>query len=127
MDRSRIWEAIRPYALVLPAMIGVILFVVYPVGYLIKLSFYKYNLMNKDKSQFIGTDNYTQIFSRGDFYTALTNTVVYTVGVVVLTLLISLVIAVWLNKKTRFNALVQASLLRRISFPSSLLRWCGCC
>lgn len=125
MDKKRIWEAIRPYVMVLPAMTGIILFVIYPVIYLVQLSFYKYNLMNKDKSQFIGFDNFTQIFTREDFYSALSNTVVYTVGVVVLTMLLSLLIAIWLNKKTRFNAVVQAGIFTPhiISIVSVALVW----
>jgi sn-glycerol 3-phosphate transport system permease protein len=81
--------------------------------------------MNKDKSKFIGTDNFTQIFSREDFYSALTNTVIYTAGVVVLTMLLSLIIAVWLNKKTRFNAVVQAGIFTPhiISIVSVALVW----
>ncbi|MFK7697686.1 carbohydrate ABC transporter permease [Paenibacillus sp. HJGM_3] len=125
MDKRRVWETVRPYVMILPAMIGIVLFVIYPVIYLVKLSFYKYNLMNKDKSKFIGTDNFTQIFSREDFYSALTNTVIYTVGVVVLTMLLSLIIAVWLNKKTRFNAVVQAGIFTPhiISIVSVALVW----
>ncbi|TBL75762.1 carbohydrate ABC transporter permease [Paenibacillus thalictri] len=110
MDKKKAWELIRPYLMILPAMVGIILFVIYPVLYLIKLSFYKYNLMNKDKSKFIGFDNFTQIFTREDFYASLVNTIVYTVGVVLLTILISLLIAVWLNKKSRFNAFVRAGI-----------------
>ncbi|MDF2960843.1 MAG: binding-protein-dependent transport system inner rane component [Paenibacillus sp.] len=125
MDKKRIWEAVRPYLMILPAMTGIFLFVIYPVIYLIYLSFYKYNLMNKDKSKFIGFDNFTQIFTREDFYIALTNTVIYTVGVVVLTMLISLLIAVWLNKKSRFNAIVQAGIFSPhiISIVSVALVW----
>lgn len=125
MDKKRIWEATRPYVMVLPAMAGIILFVIYPVIYLIKLSFYKYNLMNKDKSKFIGFDNFTQIFTREDFYSALTNTVVYTIGVVALTMILSMLIAIWLNKKTRFNAVVQAGIFTPhiISIVSVALVW----
>lgn len=125
MDKRKVWEAIRPYVMVLPAMLGIVLFVIYPVLYLIKLSFYKYNLMNKDKSKFIGLDNYTQIFSREDFYSALFNTAVYTVGVVALTMLLSMAIAVWLNKKTKFNAVVQAGIFTPhiISIVSVALVW----
>lgn len=110
MNRKPIWEALRPYVLIAPAMAGIGMFVVYPVIYLVYLSFHKYNLMNKAKSKFIGWDNFTQLLTRGDFYKALGNTAVYTLGVVVLTMLLSLLIAVWLNKKTRFNAVVQAGI-----------------
>jgi sn-glycerol 3-phosphate transport system permease protein len=125
MNKKRIWEKVRPYLMVLPAMIGILLFVVYPILYLIKLSLYKYNLLNKDKSKFIGTDNYTEIFSRGDFYNALITTVVYTIGVVAITMVLSLAIALWLNKSTRFNAIVQAGIFTPhiISIVSVALVW----
>lgn len=125
MSNRTVWETIRPYIMILPAMVGILLFVIYPVFYLVKLSFYKYNLLNKDKSQFIGADNYTQIFSRGDFYTALANTAIYTVAVVVLTMLLSILIALWLNKSSRFNAIVQAGIFTPhiVSIVSIALVW----
>lgn len=125
MDKKRLWEAVRPYAMVLPAMTGIALFVLFPVVYLIYLSFYKYNLMNKSKSKFVGLDNFKQIFTREDFYSALANTVVYTVGVVVLTLALSLAIAVWLSRRTRFNGIVRAGIFTPhiISIVSVALVW----
>lgn len=125
MHKKGFWETLRPYVLIAPAMAGIFMFVLYPVGYLIYLSFFKYNLMNKSKSRFIGLDNYTQIFSRGDFYKALLNTTLYTVGVVGLTMLLALLIAVWLNKKGRINSIVQAGIFTPhvVSIVSISLVW----
>lgn len=125
MNRGSVWERIRPFVLITPAMAGIFVFVMYPVVYLVYLSFFKYNLMNKSKSKFIGWDNFTQLFTRGDFYKALGNTAIYTVGVVVLTLALSLLIAIWLNKKSRFNAIVQAGIFTPhiISIVSVSLVW----
>jgi len=125
MDRRAIWTRIRPYVMIAPAMAGIFVFVIYPMIYLVYLSLYKYNLMNKSKSKFIGLDNYKQIFLRDDFYTALSNTAVYTVGVVVLTILISLLIAIWLSKASWLNALVQAGIFTPhiISIVSVALVW----
>ncbi|MFD0871657.1 sn-glycerol-3-phosphate transport system permease protein ugpA [Chlamydia abortus] len=125
MDKRKLWETLRPYLLILPAMAGIFLFVLYPVVYLIYLSFYKYNLLNKDKSVFVGLDNFKQIMGREDFYISVGNTFVYTLGVVFFTMILSLLIAVWLNKKTRFNALVQAGIFTPhiISIVSIALVW----
>ncbi|SDE56426.1 sn-glycerol 3-phosphate transport system permease protein [Paenibacillus sp. UNCCL117] len=126
MDKKKIWEkAVRPYVMIAPAMAGILLFVIYPVFYLIKLSFYKYNLLNKDKSKFVGLDNFKEIFSREDFYNSLLTTVIYTVGVVFLTMALSLLIAVWLSKKTKINAIVQAGIFTPhiISIVSVALVW----
>ncbi|MCS7464840.1 sugar ABC transporter permease [Paenibacillus doosanensis] len=125
MDKKTVLEKIRPYLLIVPAMIGICLFVIYPILYLIYLSFYKYNLLNKARSKFVGFDNFMQIFSREDFYQALTNTALYTVGVVVLTMLLSLLMALWLSKQKRFNAFVQAGIFTPhiISIVSIALVW----
>ncbi|MFE5324488.1 carbohydrate ABC transporter permease [Paenibacillus sp. NPDC056579] len=125
MRKRKLWESVRPYIMIAPAMLGIILFVLYPVLYLLKLSFYKYNLLNKAKSKFVGLDNFKEIFSRGDFYHSLLNTVIYTVGVVFLTLALSLLIAVWLKKKSRFNEVIQAGIFTPhiISIVSVALVW----
>jgi len=119
------WGTIRPYVMIGPAMAGILLFVIYPIIYLIYLSFYKYNLMNRAKSKFIGLDNYRGIFDRGDFYKALGNTAVYTLSVVFFTVLLSLLVAVWIHKNKRINSLVQIGLFTPhiISIVSIALVW----
>uniref|UniRef100_UPI003D2815A4 carbohydrate ABC transporter permease n=1 Tax=Paenibacillus oryzisoli TaxID=1850517 RepID=UPI003D2815A4 len=111
--------------MIAPAMTGTILFVIYPIIYLIYLSLYKFNLMNKAKSKFVGLDNFKQIFAREDFYKSLWNTCLYTVGVVVLTIVISLFVAVWLTKSSKFNSFIQAGIFTPhiISIVSIALVW----
>jgi sn-glycerol 3-phosphate transport system permease protein len=111
--------------MIMPAMAGILVFVIYPIIYLVYLSFYKYNLLNKAKSKFIGLDNYTQVLSRADFYKSLFNTCIYTVGVVVLTILLSLLVAVWLSNNSKFNSLIQIGIFTPhiISIVSISLVW----
>ncbi|GGD73055.1 carbohydrate ABC transporter permease [Paenibacillus nasutitermitis] len=125
MDKKPMLIRLRPYLMVLPAMIGICTFVIYPMMYLIYLSLFKYNLMNKAKSTFIGLDNYKEVFMRDDFYKALGNTFVYTIGVVILTMVISLLFAIWLSKRSKFNSIVQAGLFTPhiISIVSIALVW----
>lgn len=125
MDKHRIRQAIRPYLLILPAMLGIAVFVIYPVLYLAYLSLYKYNLMNPAKSKYVGLENYAAIFAREDFYKALMNTALYTVGTVVLTLAVSLAIAVWLKQSTKMNAFIQAGIFTPhiVSVVSISLVW----
>ncbi|WP_062051633.1 carbohydrate ABC transporter permease [Bacillus sp. JCM 19034] len=125
MSKHQLWIKIRPYIMIAPAMIGVFIFVIYPIFYLIYLSFFNYNLMNKAKSQFIGLDNYIQIFSRSDFYVVLSNTLTYTLGVVIFTIALALLFAVWLSKKSKLNMIVQAGIFTPhiISIVSIALVW----
>lgn len=125
MHKKNLWERIRPYVMIAPAMTGIALFVIYPMLHLSYLSLFKYNLMNKAKSKFIGLDNYLQIFTREDFYKALANTAVYTAGVVVLKLVLALLAALWLYRKGRWNAIVQAGMFTPhiVSIVSIALVW----
>jgi len=118
-------DRLRPYVMIAPAMIGIFLFVVYPTIKLLQLSLYDYNLMNKVKSKFIGLDNYIEILSRGDFYKSLENTVLYTLGVVVLTMTIAILMALWLQKTNKINFVIQAGLFTPhiVSIVSIALIW----
>ncbi len=123
--RKDLWSRIRPYVMVAPAMAGIALFVLYPIGYLIYISLHKYNLMNRAKSTFIGFDHYQAMFSREDFHKALSNTFVYTASVVALTISIALALAVWLSRKSKFNSFVQAAIFTPhvVSIVSIALIW----
>lgn len=100
-----------PYILILPAMAGIVLFVLYPMVKLIIQSFYKVNPMNEAKSKFIGMENYSKMFHTEAFRKALVNTGYYTVFSVFLIMAIALLLAVWLsNKKDRFHSFIQGSI-----------------
>lgn len=125
MDKKKLWNVLRPYLFISPAMIGIGLFVIYPMVYLVYLSFFDYNLMNKSQSEFIGFENYLGLFTRSDFYKALSNTLLYTGGAVFITTALALLTAVWLSKKTRFNSFIQAGIFipHIISIVSISLVW----
>ncbi|BDH62814.1 ABC transporter permease [Lysinibacillus sp. PLM2] len=122
---SHILNLIRPYVMIAPAMIGIGLFVFYPLVYLFYISLFDFNLMNRLKSEFIGFQNYAEILAREDFYDVLKNTLVYTIGVVLFTIIISLFVAFWLKKQSKLNFIVQAGIFTPhvISIVSISLVW----
>ncbi len=93
----------------MPAVILLCVFTVYPVFYLIYRSLFSGSLISK-KTEFVGLENYSQLFTSDDFPKVLANTVIYTVLFVVLTMVLAILIAVWLNgsKGKRLNNMVQA-------------------
>ena len=75
---------LRPYLMVAPAMVFLLVFTFYPMVNLVYLSFFDYNLINPNK-RFVGLRNYERLFGgRRGVHTALKNTAVYTISVVVL-------------------------------------------
>ncbi|WP_261807320.1 carbohydrate ABC transporter permease [Lapidilactobacillus luobeiensis] len=82
----------------LPMLVITIIFNIYPILKSFIMSFYtKYDFF-KDIVQQWGWSNFTYIFHDPDFLLAVKNTLIFVVGVVPLTVIISLVVALLLNK-----------------------------
>jgi len=83
-----------------PNLIAVLVFMLIPLAFSLYLSFHRWNLFSSPK--FIGLDNYRRLFTRDPlFYVALRNTIVFTVGSMAPTVVISLAVAAALNNKLK--------------------------
>ena len=84
---------------ILPAMLGILIFIVIPIICSFGLSFAKWDLLNP--IQFVGFANYRQIFSEELFYKILVNTIVFAISTSVFGVIIPLILAAILNTKIR--------------------------
>jgi multiple sugar transport system permease protein len=85
---------------VAPNMAAVAIFMLFPLGFSLYMSFHDWDLFRPAK--FVGFANYRSLFSDDPLFSiALRNTVVYTLGTVVPTVVISLAVAGVLNRKIR--------------------------
>ena len=84
---------------ILPAIIGTLIFIIIPVICSFGLSFCKWDLINP--IQFVGFQNYKEIFSEPLFFKILMNTVVFALTTSILGVLIPLVLACILNTKIK--------------------------
>lgn len=92
---------------VLPALIVVAVFTVYPLFRAFLMSFYTKYKFSTDTVLSYGISNYTYIFGDSVFRKALSNTFIYVLFVVPISIAISLVLAVLLNEKIRFRGFFQ--------------------
>jgi multiple sugar transport system permease protein len=92
-------DAIAGYVLLLPTIIGLLLFSLGPVVASALLSFTSWDGLTPPV--WTGTQNYSLLFSDPLFWTALRNTVEYTVGSVVPSIVLSLLLALAVNQKVR--------------------------
>src|SRR5690606_28420030 len=83
------YTKVRPYLMILPAIIIFALFFLYPIGYMIFLSFHDWNFVSPEKD-FVGIDNFKALLSDAKFMQVLRNTFVYSILTVSLTISISL-------------------------------------
>lgn len=77
----RIPESLRVYLPILPVMALVGLFILYPIAQAIYSSFFSKSLLSPDDAEFIGLENYAEIWSNPDIHQVLWNTFIWvTVG-----------------------------------------------
>jgi len=108
-------EARLGYALAAPSLLLFALVYLYPVAYSAWVSLYEWDLVMP--ARWVGAANYRALVST-EFWEVVTNTVKYSVGVVVLSQALGLGLAVLLNDRTRLGALLQASI-----FSSYVVSW----
>ena len=84
---------------ILPAILGILIFIFIPIFCSFGLSFAKWDLLNP--AVFVGFDNYKALFSDNLFYKILLNTIVFAVSVSVFGVIIPLILASILNAKIR--------------------------
>ncbi|HEV2527634.1 MAG TPA: sugar ABC transporter permease [Thermomicrobiales bacterium] len=94
-DRRK--EALVAYVFLAPWILGFLIFTVGAMIYSFRLSFFDTNLLNK--SEYVGTANYRQLFDDPAFWKALRVTGTYTAIVVPVGTVLALGIALLLNQK----------------------------
>jgi multiple sugar transport system permease protein len=95
--RRRAWAG---RLFVAPNLAAVAVFMLFPLGFSLYMSFQSWDVFRPPK--FVGTKNFEELFTSDPlFLIAIRNTVILTVGTVVPTLLISLVVAGLLNRKVK--------------------------
>lgn len=101
-----IFERFYPYISVLPALLIIVLFTIYPVFYAVRISFYQYVLTKPNSHAFIGLKNFQDVISSYYFKNSLINTSIYALASVVGVIIFGVIVALLLNTKIRsVNAL----------------------
>lgn len=97
-------EALLAYLFIIPSLIVIIVFGLYPVGRAAYMSLHKWSII---KGPFVGLQNYVTLFRDPALGKALQVTVFYVIATVPLTMMISLLIAYLLFKPIRFRAIFR--------------------
>jgi ABC-type sugar transport system permease subunit len=116
--RPKFREARYAYATVLPVVVLVALFTLYPVAFAVTTSLREVVLYKPGSTPFIGLRNYIDVI-RGDFFTAAWgHTLALVAGAVPLATLLGLGIAHLLNGKTRLAAWLNVGILLPWAIPT---------
>lgn len=100
------------------------LFFIYPILYMIYLSFHDWNFVSPVKD-FVGIGNFKALFAEREFIEVMQNTFTYTALTVSLTVAVSLLLALWLNRQGALYGFVQGAIFSPhiISLVSVSMLW----
>ncbi|MBO9539023.1 sugar ABC transporter permease [bacterium] len=106
---GRQWgEAIAGYVFLLPYLVLLAVFVGWPIGYALWLSFHSYDLFSAPR--WVGIENYRFLLNEPDFRIALRNTTLYTLVVVSCQTALALFLAVLMDRRIRGKDLFRVTL-----------------
>jgi multiple sugar transport system permease protein len=97
---SRIIRVLQPYLYIFPAVLCVGFWLYRPLLQTFQLSFYEWNLLPTTPKKFVGMLNYERILNLPDMHTAISNSLIYMIGILPFSLIIPLLIAIGTE---RFN------------------------
>lgn len=106
---------------VLPTVLVLFLFVVYPISYTAILSFSDYNFAFDKRPKFNGFNNFLATAKDIQFVRALSNTLVFTVIMFTLLIVLSLAFALLLFYKKKRSWFYRTSIFMPIVVPASLI------
>ena len=96
------------YTLLAPMIIILFVLVIYPIAATFSYSLKKWKLSKPNDIRFIGLKNYINILSSESFLQSVKNTLFILVAVVIITTIISILVALFLNIKIRFSGVLLA-------------------
>jgi arabinogalactan oligomer/maltooligosaccharide transport system permease protein len=115
------------YALLLPSLLAMALVVVYPFLYNFRIAFSNMNLYTFRSPEFVGLQNFQELFSTPPLYRVFLKTVIWTGVNVVAHVVLGTALALLLNRPIRGRWLYRALLILPWAMPQyiSALTWRG--
>ncbi len=107
-----------PYLSILPVLLVVALFAIYPIIYAVRTSFYRNLLIRPNDHPFIGLDNFIEVISSYYFRNSLQVTGIYTVAVVIGVILYGLGVALLLNSAIKLAGPLKVVILLPWALPA---------
>ncbi|TDF93195.1 carbohydrate ABC transporter permease [Paenibacillus piri] len=127
-NRRLRWSRVSNYTFVLPGVLFMICFLVFPILYNLWISFQNVTLMNlKGDHDFVGFSNYAAMFKDELFRISFRNSAVFTVGSIGLQFVIGFALALFFNRKFPGRDIMRSLMLLAWMLPivitGTLFKW----
>jgi multiple sugar transport system permease protein len=96
VGRHNLWRRAETYVYMLPAVLFVVIFLLYPAAYTLYISFTDWDGLTAP--QFVGLENYLQMFKEPVFGTSVVNTVIWVIVTLLFPVGLGLLLAVFVNR-----------------------------
>ena len=101
-------DTVPVYIMIAPMLIGFILFTLYPIFWILRYSLFNYDGFSKPV--FVGAYNFIRIFTRdSNYWQSMGNSLILTLSLVVIQVPLGLVLAVFINSKSRLNSFFRTA------------------
>ncbi|MBA3450802.1 MAG: sugar ABC transporter permease, partial [Chloroflexia bacterium] len=110
-QRGSRWRHLVPYLVMVPALLFLLAVSIVPLLYSLVVSLLRFNLMNLDRTGFVGLRNFQLILESPDFWNSLRVTVQFVVIAVGLELLLGLGLALVLSRNVPGIAFFRSFIL----------------
>jgi len=123
--KKSFWKTAQPYLLLLPAVLFMLIIVIYPMLKTINYSFTDFKVWKANNVKFVGLENYANLLKDPAFLLACANTIKWVVIILSFQLMIGLGIALLLNMKFKFRGIARGIVLIPWITPSIMtsLMW----
>jgi multiple sugar transport system permease protein len=112
--KTQTGDRVFAFALLLPAIITTLAFILIPVADSIYRSFFDYkvkNIISGKPGIWNDFANYTKLFSNGKLLPSITNTLVFVFGVVTVQFILGMALALILNSDIRFSRFIRSIMM----------------
>lgn len=116
--KYRLKESRLGYLLLAPSIIFLIMLIGYPMISNFVISFQKVPVNPRLESKFIGLANFIEVFKDPQFYKTLLITVLFTGAVVIISTVLGLAVAIFLNRDFKFKKTVTSLVILSYVVPS---------
>ena len=114
----RIGRRTYPYLSVLPVLLIIALFAIYPIVHAVRMSFFKYLLTRPNEHPFVGLGNYIEVITSYYFRHSMQTTAVYTLAAVAGVVLYGLGVALLLNSAIKLANPLKIVILLPWALPA---------
>lgn len=99
------------YGYTLPAMLFVVVMIIFPIIYTVRISFYNWTMSALVPPEWVGLRNYAALLADERFWKSVYHTVYFSFSALVLEVVLGVAIAILISRKMRFANLVKALFL----------------